>query len=540
MPGRILENTEFNQGVKDIGTIAQNIGKTLNRVRKNKAQVPSTTTRPSTTQSGLTTGTKTKLGTVTTPYGGSTNFEKFHPGLDLASPMGTKIPSFTSGVVTEVIGGKKQGDKGYGNTVVITDEQGNKLRYSHLNQSYVKVGQQVPKGYVLGGLGNCFDKQTEVLTNKGWKKFSDLDKTETVATLNIKTKEIQYQKPTAYIDKTYDKMYKFKNGHKNIDFVVSEDHNMLIQLHQNQQMKLKQLKDLPNRSYIRLKNFKWSGKEVDEYIIPEIEVKINQFNYTKKIPKINIKMDTWLEFLGWWLSDGSMCNTGVNNAVIITQSFNNIKKRIKIKRLLKKLPFNFSACKNGDFLITSAILHSDLWKYGQKNKKCIPKFVFNLSPRQIRIFLDAYWLGDGWQHKKTKYYIFGEKQLADQVQELILKAGGYGIINEFDPLKRKNKAFINKREVKATKKYWVITETKYNFCSIVKNKIEEINYNDHAYCLTVNNHTLYVRRNGKAMFCGNTGSTYSLHGGDASHLDIRIKNIYDKYVNPSSFLEGFL
>jgi len=94
------------------------------------------------------------LGTVTTPYGGSTRYEKFHPGIDIANKMGTKIPSYTPGRVTAVVGGTHQGSKGYGNYVIVTDPEGNKHRYSHLNNAFVKIGDQINKGSVIGGMGN--------------------------------------------------------------------------------------------------------------------------------------------------------------------------------------------------------------------------------------------------------------------------------------------------------------------------------------------------------------------------------------------------
>lgn len=102
------------------------------------------------------------LGTMTTPYGGSTEYEPGgkHYAIDIASPIGTPIPSNVSGTVTEVVEGKKQfvgnnpQDKGYGNYVIVTDRYGNKHRYSHLNKSWVKVGQKVQPGAQLGEMGN--------------------------------------------------------------------------------------------------------------------------------------------------------------------------------------------------------------------------------------------------------------------------------------------------------------------------------------------------------------------------------------------------
>lgn len=95
-----------------------------------------------------------QMGTVTTPYGGKTRLEKFHPGLDVANDIGTPIPAFAPGVVVDAATGKKQGDAAYGNYVVIKDAQGNLHRYSHLSNEYVKVGDVVQKGQTLGAMGN--------------------------------------------------------------------------------------------------------------------------------------------------------------------------------------------------------------------------------------------------------------------------------------------------------------------------------------------------------------------------------------------------
>ena len=97
---------------------------------------------------------KTNLGIVTTPYGGSTRYEGKHPGIDIANKMGTNIPSFSSGNVIDMKSGYKQGDKGYGNYVIVQDPQGNKHRYSHLDKSYVQIGQPVTKGMAIGQMGN--------------------------------------------------------------------------------------------------------------------------------------------------------------------------------------------------------------------------------------------------------------------------------------------------------------------------------------------------------------------------------------------------
>ena len=95
-----------------------------------------------------------KLGTETVGYGGSTKFEQFHPGVDIANKIGTPIGFTSPGEVTDVKTGMKQGDKGYGNYVVVKDQYGQKHRYSHLNQVFVKPGDTVTQGQVGMTMGN--------------------------------------------------------------------------------------------------------------------------------------------------------------------------------------------------------------------------------------------------------------------------------------------------------------------------------------------------------------------------------------------------
>jgi len=95
------------------------------------------------------------LGPITTPYGGSTNYEAYHPGIDVAMAQGASIPSTVGGKVTEVVGGKKwtPDTPSFGNYVVIQDEKGNFHRFSHLSNSFVEVGQDVVKGTSVGSAG---------------------------------------------------------------------------------------------------------------------------------------------------------------------------------------------------------------------------------------------------------------------------------------------------------------------------------------------------------------------------------------------------
>ncbi len=100
------------------------------------------------------------LGTITTPYMGSTIYEpggaNAHKGIDIGAPLGKNIPSFGEGIVTGVVTGKQHLEPGapYGNQVIVTDPvTGDQWRYSHLNEAYVKIGSKISKGDIVGSVG---------------------------------------------------------------------------------------------------------------------------------------------------------------------------------------------------------------------------------------------------------------------------------------------------------------------------------------------------------------------------------------------------
>jgi len=466
--------------------------------------------------------------TISQPFGANSDRYKQwglpgHNGIDFVNGneincYGIGIVAAHKGVVIRVVADDPMSTRGNG--VYIRYQDGNTLYksvYWHLSEVLVRVGDCVQRGQLIGRMGNCFDKETEILTDEGWKKFEKLNRNEKVITLNPKTLNIEYKKPTGYIKKYYDELiYPKQRRNDKLDFAFSEDHNIVVWDEGERRFKNRKTKkpriipfnQLPRKiSSIRAGGGNWKGKEKKWFILPARKYVGDRWGTTRTNPSLKILMDDWLEFLGWWLSDGWLqVNVGRSG---ITQSFNNKKKREIIIRLLERLPLHFYQARE-DFIACSKQLYDYLQQYGKKNNKKIPEFIFDLSPRQIKIFVNAYWLGDGWTHKGSKYYVFGEKLLADQMQELLLKIGTYGVIHERNPLKvnRKKSAFINGQEIISKKPYWILLEGKHTRYTLRKNETEKKKYNDYAYCIEVPNHIIYVRRNGKPLWLGNSGLVY--------------------------------
>ena len=74
---------------------------------------------------------------------------QFHPGWDMAAPLGTPIYAATDGVVLDA-----GPASGYGNAVYIQDEEGSVHIYGHMRYYDVRAGQIVRAGDKIASVGN--------------------------------------------------------------------------------------------------------------------------------------------------------------------------------------------------------------------------------------------------------------------------------------------------------------------------------------------------------------------------------------------------
>lgn len=92
------------------------------------------------------------LGVVTAGFGVPTRQEVAHGGVDVAAPSGTPIHSPVNGVVTKVDEGHMQGENNFGNQVELTDLEGKRYQFNHLQNILMKSGR-VKKGQVIATVG---------------------------------------------------------------------------------------------------------------------------------------------------------------------------------------------------------------------------------------------------------------------------------------------------------------------------------------------------------------------------------------------------
>ena len=342
----------------------------------------------------------------------------------------------------------------------------------------------------------CYDEATEVLTLRGWIPFRELTTNDFVATLNPKTNELEYQRPRRLISYYYEgKMVKVNGRH--IDLLVTPNHRMFVSVNKGENIwneyKLLPAEEILNKKVRYKKDCVWRGQRVEFFELPSVIYKINQHRAEER-DVIKIPMNDWLEFFGYYISEGCCCKYDEEKSeysVVIAQS---PEKKEKIEECLKRLPFRFS-CKDGKFYINNKQLASYLRRLGKAEDKFIPSWIKQLAPDQLKILLDALIYGDG---HRNQYYT-KSKKLADDIQEIAFKAGFSADVSYWT--NRKSPIYcvgIQKTNIRPT-----IGE-KRNETRWYLARHESVDYSGMVYCCEVPKyHIIYVRRNGKAIWSGN-------------------------------------
>jgi phosphoribosylamine-glycine ligase len=368
-------------------------------------------------------------------------------------------------------------------------------------------------GPSTGEMG-CYDEQTEVLTKSGWIPFRELTMSESICTLNPDTHEIEYQLPEAIVEFSHHRrMVSIRN--RSIDILVTPDHNMYVESQQDFKRKRKRFqfvkaKDLQAQSLV-MRTGKWIGVEEHVFALPSVTVtdlRRNQSQIQETGP-LEIPMDTWLKFFGVWLSDGYASKRQGDSlgSYVVGISQKKSPQKEEIRELLKEFPIEF-VDGGTQYYCYDKRLGLYLDQFGDAPEKFVPDFVKRLSPRQIRIFLDWFAKGDATQmaHNFRIFYT-SSKILADDIQELLLKIGRVGLVKTRT---RETRRWIVDHFADSSRPQFEVIERVRKLNSwLDRRDMATVDYEGKVYCATVKNHVMYVRRNGKPYWCGNTSIFYT-------------------------------
>lgn len=423
----------------------------------------------------------------------------------------------------------------------------------------------------------CYSQDTETLTDKGWKLYNRITDDDLVAQFNPDYKSIEYVKPSEFFVYDYSgDMISFKT--KTVDTLVTPEHSMwarffnenknVVYVKKTQRKSSKRTWGLVNWGYHKVQagmlnrncyfqaKTKFDGVEQKTFTIPGVmtswakltydqaeEIKNNFEDISQQvlgsrygvdqsvvsdirrgkrlgvrsswIDPIEFRMDDWLEFLGYYLSEGRRAHESTCYELGISQKENS-PFTPRIDACFARLPLSYSRNLNPSDpteTIEWRVNNKALYNYIKENvgdyssDKRIPREFLFLSLRQSRILFDALMLGDGsWgegsKAGRTKLpdmkaatwgsYSTTSPQLASDVQELALKLGysTFISINRAQDSKHNDCYSVN------------ISMREEHFVS--KKKISKQYYTGKVYCFSVPSGLMVTRRNGFVSIQGNS------------------------------------
>ena len=355
---------------------------------------------------------------------------------------------------------------------------------------------------------SCYSADTLTLTESGWKGYQDIDYTkEKIATLNPETNQIEFHVPDGvYIGEYEGDMIHIKT--RNTDIMVTPDHDMWVsRSHDPQFIRWEKIKagDLEEKAEWVMRSFgEWEGTPVPEQY--PLEIVEHKLKYAVKQVH-SVPTDLWLEFMGYYLSEGTKSRPEKHGASYFVSVAQNIDSPFtpKMQKCMDAMPFHYYN-NNSD--------GTNRWRFNSKqlvnalkdtgdlhDTKKIPHWIKQLPPDKLSIIFEALIAGDGTINPTGgKVYYTTSYQLAQDVQEIALKMGFNATLKlHYD----EEYHYRGKGECDAGYRVF-IRNNPTHLRRIRRCDIKRVPYKGMIYCYGVKNHLFVTSRNGCVTVQGNT------------------------------------
>jgi len=358
----------------------------------------------------------------------------------------------------------------------------------------------------------CYDEQTDVLTLTGWKPVSEVTCEDLVCCLV--GEEVVYQHPIAVFSyPTGGRMYVIRS--QQVDLFVTAAHQMYVRLRGAQQYQLLPAESLFGKRVRYRKDGVWRGEHRQSITLPAVTVPDRRYKLGQRdTAPLTLDMSTYLLLLGAFLADGNcVC---IPNSGTYGIEFSKVREpnRAELRAALTTAGISWTpASNNTKTRLHSVTLLHHFQQFGHAADKFIPDAMFGLPPEQLAVLF--HWLftwGDGHtKNGKPVSQSTVSPRLADGLQRLALHLG---MAANVTVLHDAGLTTIKGQECHVQKTYDVrMVTTKlhpqvnHGHVHQQRAQTEEIveDYDKPVYCVMVPEHVIYVRRNGKPVWSGNSG-----------------------------------
>lgn len=349
----------------------------------------------------------------------------------------------------------------------------------------------------------CYDEETEVLTKAGWKFWNEVNTDAEFATLS-KSGILEWHKPVRLIRYDYKgKMYRVESPQ--VDLLVTPNHKMLAC---RTTTKEGRERDWSSYKLIKAENL---GHGSHSYL-KTIPVKPDI--YTNESLRSNKNIGA---LLGFAIGDGSL-----KSSSRLEFHLRRTRKIVWLQRECAHLDLQLIEDEENDkySVILSDSKHQELFSkiYNEDKEKVIPDEVFETWDAQAKHFLfQGLMESDGSRSETGDIYDTTSKLLAGQIQILALQLGFAANISKAECYKDRRESFGDKPIYRLSFPMRCLKPEVNKFKDQVGKSYWVEDWEGEVFCAEVPNNTLYVRRNGKPVWSGNSvlehvSFTYAIEG----------------------------
>jgi thymidylate synthase (FAD) len=356
----------------------------------------------------------------------------------------------------------------------------------------------------------CFDDRTEILTDEGWKRFRDLNRAESVLTLNPETGNAEFQHPQAYQVYDYEGDLLHCEG-KALSFAVTPDHRQWARSRNGEEYRFYKTEHVEHKRFaVRTAPLGWEGQ------IP-LRVSIPGFEYDQRVsnqygswgrsstvlPTRLLETVEEIRALAllcvYYATEGSLKYGRGEGIVIYGDHYD------EVSSLAEALDLRLNSWRDprNDVLRTQVGGGRAIRNFFEQEcgkgcaRKRLPRWVLDLPTNLLTEVWEALVGTDGRRDSEGReHFVTTSLELAGQVQEILCKLGF-------------SSSMMRKRTPEDRLQVFVISKRTRTEAWANKNaSVERRTYNGKVYCVTTENGIVFVRRDGKPHFSGNCYASF--------------------------------
>lgn len=341
--------------------------------------------------------------------------------------------------------------------------------------------------------GLCYSDDTEVLTADGWKLFGAVDcERDMIATRDPVSGEMVYAKAAFKIAKPYKgEMLEWSSTELNL--CVTPEHRVPFTY-----------RDTPGK--VHWQSAEWLAQHMGGHHYVDLLSKWSAnknrgAHWIARGDGYGLEEPTvFAQFMGLYLSEGSTRKGSIS----IYQRV----RRPDMQAILDATGLKWKWREGGKaagWYTWEPSVAEYLRQFGKAAQKFVPWHIKQMAPSAIQAFIFAYTAGDGHIRRRAngaeEHTIFTtSERMAGDMQELAQKAGWNSSTRKVKP----QISVLEGRTIKNTGGYSITFKKTASRAELLKKNFRRVEYDGIVYCLSVPHHTLYVRRNGKPSWNGNT------------------------------------